>query len=39
MDHSSAIYLMDAQGRFVEPIVYDEPDDRALASLRRLVRR
>jgi protein SCO1/2 len=37
MDHSSAIYLMDAKGRFVEPIGYGEPADRALASLRRLI--
>lgn len=37
MDHSSAIYLMDANGRFVEPIGYGEPPDAVLASLRRLL--
>lgn len=37
MEHSAAIYLMDASGRFVEPIVYYEPDAVALSSLRRLV--
>lgn len=37
MDHSSAIYLMDARGRFVEPIAYGQANDQALASLRRLL--
>jgi protein SCO1/2 len=37
VDHSSMIYLMDAAGRFVEPIGYGETSDRALASLRRLI--
>lgn len=38
VDHSTAIYLMDAKGRFVEPIGYDAPPAAALASLRRLLR-
>ena len=37
MDHSTAVYLMDAEGRFVEPVGYQEPLDRVLAKLRRLV--
>ncbi|MDR3508678.1 MAG: SCO family protein [Caulobacteraceae bacterium] len=37
MDHSSAIYLMDAKGRFVAPIAFGTPFDSALASLRRLI--
>ncbi len=37
MDHSTALYLMDAQGRFVEPIGYDEDPKMALASLKALV--
>ena len=39
MEHSAAIYLMDAQGRFVEPIGYGEPEDMAIASLKHLVGR
>ena len=38
-DHSATVYLMDAQGRFVEPIGYDEPDAMTMASLRRLLGR
>lgn len=38
-EHSAAVYLMDAQGRFVEPIGYGEADGMALASLRRLLGR
>jgi protein SCO1/2 len=37
MDHSSAILLFDAKGRFVEPIGYGGPPERGLAALRRLV--
>ncbi|MFT4255215.1 MAG: SCO family protein [Caulobacter sp.] len=37
IDHSSAIYLFDAKGRFVEPIAYQSPPDRAEAQLRRLL--
>lgn len=38
VDHSSATYLMDAQGRFVEPLGYGEGRERALEKLRVLVR-
>ena len=37
MDHSSAILLFDAKGRFVEPIGYGGPPERGLAALQRLV--
>jgi protein SCO1/2 len=37
VDHSTTLYLMDAQGRFVEPIGYDEDSGMALASLKALV--
>lgn len=37
IDHSSAIYLFDAKGRFVEPIAYQSPPDRAEDQLRRLI--
>jgi protein SCO1/2 len=37
MDHSSAIYLFDRQGRFVEPIGYGAPPERAEAQLRALL--
>jgi protein SCO1/2 len=37
IDHSSAIYLFDAKGRFVSPIAYQAPPERALAQLRDLV--
>ena len=37
MDHSSFIYLMNAQGRYVGNILYQEKDDAVVAKLRRLV--
>ncbi len=37
VDHSTTLYLMDAQGHFVEPIGYDEDPKMALASLKALV--
>ena len=37
MDHSLILYLMDAQGRFVRPLGFDQPDAVALPALRRLV--
>jgi protein SCO1/2 len=37
IDHSSAIYLFDAKGGFVEPIAYQSPPDRAEGQLRRLL--
>jgi len=37
MDHSTRIYLMDAKGRYVESIAYQEQDATALAKLKRLV--
>ena len=37
MDHSSMIYLFDAQGGFVELIRYGAPDEEALEALNRLV--
>jgi protein SCO1 len=36
MDHSSVIYLMSAQGRYVGNILYQEKDDAAVAKLREL---
>lgn len=38
MDHSSAIYLMDARAAFTGVITYQEPPAQALAQLRALVR-
>ena len=38
MDHSSAVYLMDARGGFQGVIGYQEPARQALAQLRALVR-
>jgi protein SCO1/2 len=38
MDHSSAVYLMDARGGFQGVIGYQEPTPQALAQLRALVR-
>jgi len=38
LDHSSAIYLFDAKGRFVEPIGYGGPPERGLAQLRALLK-
>lgn len=37
MDHSTVIYLLDKRGRFVAPIGYQEPDERAIAKLKSLV--
>lgn len=38
LDHSAAIYLFDAKGRFVEPIGYGGPPERGLAQLKALLR-
>jgi protein SCO1/2 len=38
MDHSAMVYMMDAKGRFVGPIGYNEPDAKVLPLLRDLVR-
>jgi protein SCO1/2 len=37
VDHSAVLYLMDARGRFVRPLGFDQPDAVALPALRRLV--
>ena len=37
LDHSTTVYLMDAKGRFVEPIGYGEAPAMAIASLKRLL--
>jgi protein SCO1/2 len=37
MDHSSAIYLMGPDGRFVAAIGYQEDDASALSKLKKLV--
>lgn len=37
MDHSSLIYLMGPDGKFVNVIAYQETDPSALAKLRNLV--
>ncbi len=37
MDHSAYVLLFDDQGRFFEPITYQEDLDRALSKLRRLL--
>lgn len=39
IDHSSAVYLFDAAGRFVEPIGYGGPPERGLAQLKALLER
>lgn len=36
MDHTASVFLLDARGRFVGTIAYDENADTALAKLRRL---
>ncbi|KRB44443.1 SCO family protein [Phenylobacterium sp. Root700] len=36
VDHSSAIYLFDRKGRFVEPIGYGTPHERVVAQLKKL---
>jgi protein SCO1/2 len=38
LDQSSAIYLFDAQGRFVEPIGYGGPPERGLDQLKALLK-
>jgi protein SCO1/2 len=37
VDHSSAIYLMDARGEFSGVIAYEEPSAQALAKIRALL--
>lgn len=37
IDHSSSVYLFDAQGQFVAPIPYQSPPDRAVSQLRALL--
>lgn len=37
VDHSSAVYLFDKKGRFVEPIGYGSPQERVVAQLKKLV--
>ncbi len=37
MDHSTAVYLLDAKGRFVAPVGYQEPIDRVMPKLKRLI--
>lgn len=37
MDHSTMVYMMDATGRFVGPIGYNEPDAQVMPLLRDLV--
>lgn len=37
VDHSSAVYLFDKKGRFVEPIAHGAPHDRVVAQLKKLV--
>lgn len=39
VDHSSSVYLFDADGRFVEPIAYGAPHERVVAQLRSLAQR
>jgi protein SCO1/2 len=36
VDHSAILYLMDAKGRFVRPLGFDQPDAVALPALRQL---
>lgn len=36
IDHSAFVYLMGADGRFVNVLQYQEPDDKALAKLKKL---
>ncbi|WP_069300635.1 SCO family protein [Neptunicoccus sediminis] len=38
MDHSSNVLLFDADGRFFEPVGYQESFDRAVAKIRRMQR-
>lgn len=37
VDHSSVTYLLDERGRFVEPIAYGTPPDRAVTQLRQVL--
>jgi len=37
MDHSAAVFLMDAENRFVGTIAYGEAEDTALGKLQRLI--
>lgn len=37
MDHTAAVYLLDANGRFVGTVDYQEKDDVALDKLKRLL--
>jgi protein SCO1 len=37
MDHSAVVYLMGADGKFVNALGYQEPEDRALAKLKSLI--
>jgi protein SCO1/2 len=39
MDHTAAVYLMDADQRFVGTINYQEPTEKALGKLKQLVSR
>ncbi|MEO3385009.1 SCO family protein [Mesorhizobium sp. CAU 1741] len=38
MDHTASVYLMDAEGRFVGTIAYEEDQETRLAKLRNLLR-
>jgi protein SCO1 len=38
MDHSTALYLMDANGHFVRPLTYGVDEAQALAALRALLK-
>ncbi len=38
MDHSAAVYLMNADNKFVGTIAYQEAEDTALPKLRRLIK-
>ena len=37
VDHSSAVYLFDRRGQFVEPIGYDLPHEMVVTKLRRMI--
>lgn len=37
IDHSSSVYLFDANGHFVAPIPYQSPPERAVSQLRALL--
>jgi protein SCO1/2 len=37
MDHTASVYLLDAEGRFVGTVDYQENPETALAKLKRLV--